>query len=100
MATHEHNTQHVTPAGSSVFHDLFPPDEAAELEIRAVLLSGLNNWLHNSGMTQMAAAQVLGITQARVSDIKHGKISGFSLDLLVKLAYRAGLQPRLELKAA
>ncbi len=100
MATHEHNAQHITPEGFSVFNDLFPPDEAAELEIRAVLLSGLNNWLHDSGMTQAAAAKVLGITQARVSDIKHGKINRFSLDLLVKLAYRAGLQPRLELKTA
>ena len=100
MSTHEHNAQHITPGGVSVFNDLFPPDEAAELEIRAVLLSGLSNWLQDSGMTQVAAAQVLGITQARVSDIKHGKINRFSLDLLVKLAYRAGLQPRLELKAA
>ena len=42
---------------------------------------------------------LLGITQARVSDLKHGKISQFSLDLLVRLAARAGLNPKLKLAA-
>ncbi|TAL87326.1 MAG: helix-turn-helix domain-containing protein [Rhodanobacter sp.] len=51
-------------------------------------------------MTQTEAAKTLGITQARVSDIKRGKINQFSLDLLVKVAARAGLQPHLTLEAA
>jgi len=81
------------------FYDLFDPDEAAELTMRAELLRGLQSWLTDSGMTQTAAAQELGITQARISEIKHGKISSFSLDLLVRLAARAGLKPRLKLAA-
>lgn len=48
-------------------------------------------------MTQAAAAKVLGVTQVRVSDIKRGAISRFSLDLLVRLAARAGLRPKLKL---
>lgn len=82
-----------------VFFDLFPPEQAVELTMRAELLRGLDQWLARSGMTQTAAAKVLGVTQARVSDIKHGKIDRFSLDLLIKLAARAGLDPRLELAA-
>lgn len=81
------------------FHDLFEEDEAAELTMRAELLRGLQTWLANSGSTQTEAAAELGITQARVSDIKRGKISSFSLDLLVRLAARAGLRPRLRLAA-
>ena len=50
-------------------------------------------------MTQTEAAKLLGVTQARVSDLKRGKISQFSLDLLVRLAARAGLQPQLKLAA-
>lgn len=66
--------------------------------MRAVLLRGLEEWLAaNADMTQTAAAKVLGVTQARVSDLKRGNISKFSLDLLVKLAARAGLRPRIEL---
>ncbi len=45
------------------------------------------------------AAKALGITQARVSDIKRGKIGQFSLDMLVRLASRAGLKPKLKLAA-
>jgi predicted XRE-type DNA-binding protein len=71
MSTNE--PQHVTPTGKSVFHDLFSPEEAEELEIRSVLLTGLNNWLRDSKLTQTATAKVLGITQARISDIKNGK---------------------------
>ena len=80
------------------FYDLFDEDEAAELTMRAQLLRGLEGWLLTAG-TQMAAAKVLGVTQARVSDIKRGKIDKFSLDLLVRLAARAGLHPQLRLAA-
>jgi hypothetical protein len=41
----------VTPAGRSVFYDLFPAEKAAELEMRAQLLMGLERWLENR-MTQ------------------------------------------------
>ena len=82
-----------------VFYDLFDEDRAAELTMRSELLHGLQTWLAGSGSTQTAAATELGITQARVSDIKRGKIESFSLDLLVRLAARAGLRPRIKLAA-
>jgi predicted XRE-type DNA-binding protein len=90
----------VTPKTRSVFYDLFPEEEAAELEVRAALLRGLQRWLAESGRKQVDAADILGVTQARVSDIKRGKINSFSLDILVRLATRAGLHPRLTLDAA
>ena len=94
-----HGPRRVTPAGRSVFYDLFPAEKAAEMEIRAQLVIGLEQWLEKSGMTQAAAAKVLGVTQARVSDLKRGKIERFSMDLLVRLAARAGLKPKLNLAA-
>jgi predicted XRE-type DNA-binding protein len=99
MNTNNHAAKHITPAGRSVFNDLFTQEEAAALAIRATLLRGLQDWLTGSGKTQCAAAKQLGITQARVSDIKRGKTNQFSLDLLIKLAARAGLRPRVELAA-
>jgi predicted XRE-type DNA-binding protein len=99
VADNEHGPRHVTPAGRSVFCDLFPPEKAAEMEMRAQLLMGLEQWLERSRMTQAEAAKVLGVTQARVSDLKRGKINRFSMDLLVRLAARAGLKPKLKLVA-
>jgi predicted XRE-type DNA-binding protein len=69
------------------------------MEMRAMLLMGLEHWLERSRMTQAEAAKVLGVTQARVSDLKRGKIDRFSMDLLVRLAARAGLKPKLKLAA-
>jgi predicted XRE-type DNA-binding protein len=67
--------------------------------MRARLLSGLERWLKKSKLTGAQAAKALRITQARVSDIKRGKIGQFSLDMLVRLASRAGLKPKLKLAA-
>ena len=69
----EHGPRHVTPAGRSVFYDMFPKAEADELVMRSTLLRGLEQWLKESGLTQTQAAKALGITQARVSDIRRGK---------------------------
>jgi predicted XRE-type DNA-binding protein len=83
----------------SVFRDIYSEDQAAGIEMRSLLLQGLSSWLAESGMTQTEAAKVLGVTQVRVSDIKRGKINSFSLDLLDRLAARAGLNPKLKLVA-
>lgn len=83
----------------SVFRQLYPPGRAAEMEMRSVLMIALQSWLENSRSTQTRAAKTLGITQARVSDIKHGKISQFSLDMLVRMASSAGLRPKVSVAA-
>jgi predicted XRE-type DNA-binding protein len=93
----ERGPGHVTPAGRSVFYDLFPRDKADELVMRATLLSGLERWLNKSKLTRAQAAKALRITQVRVSDIRRGKIGQFSLAMLVRLASRAGLKPKLKL---
>jgi phage-related protein/predicted XRE-type DNA-binding protein len=99
-AMNEHDTKHITPAGRSALLDLAASDEdAVELQMRSTLLRGLERWLASSDLTQIEAAKVLGITQARVSDLKRGKISQFSLDMLIRLATRAGLHPTLKLAA-
>jgi predicted XRE-type DNA-binding protein len=43
-------------------------------------------------LTQAEAARVLGVTQPRVSDLVRGKIDLFSIDMLVNLLAKAGLQ--------
>lgn len=92
----EEDSTHGDPRG--VFFDLFDADEAAELTMRADLLRGIQHWLASAG-AKAEAARLLGTTQARISDIKRGKIDRFSLDLLVRLAARAGLRPTLKLAA-
>ena len=47
-----------------------------------------------------AAAKALGITQPRLNALLKGKIALFSLDALVNIASRAGLNVRLVVKKA
>lgn len=95
----EHDTKHVTRAGRCVLVDMASNEEAIELEMRSTLLRGLARWLASSELTPVEAAKVLGITRARASDLKRGKISQFSLDLLIRLARRAGLRSRRRLES-
>lgn len=94
-----HGPRHVTPAGRSVFYDLFPAEKAAELHMRAQLLMALERWLKKSRLTQSEVAKVLRISKAHVLDLERGKINRFRMDFLVRLAVRAGLKPRLKLAA-
>lgn len=80
----------------SAFYDLFPEGEAAELEIRALVHIALERWLEGKGMTRAKAAKTLGIAPARISALKCGTANLFSLGLLIRLAARAGLRPRIE----
>ncbi|MBI5752126.1 MAG: XRE family transcriptional regulator [Hydrogenophilales bacterium] len=90
----------VTESSGNVFLDLgFSPEEAALLAMRADLMAKLRLTIDEKGWTQAEAAKVLGIAQSRVSDMVRGKWEKFSLDMLITLASRAGLHPRLELAA-
>lgn len=82
----------------NVFADLdLEPAEAAILQMRAKLMTDLRLYIQSSGMTQMEAAQKLGIAQSRVSDLVRGKWDKFSLEMLITLEARAGRQVTLEL---
>jgi predicted XRE-type DNA-binding protein len=76
------------------------PGSAASMRARSGLLMALQEHLRASGMTQTEAAHLLGVTQPRVSDLMRGRIELFSLDALVDLLSRAGVQVRLTTKKA
>jgi len=90
----------VTESCGNVFLDLgFPPDEAAILAMRSELMCQLEILIRDKQWTQAEAAQVLGISQSRVSDLMRGKFEKFSLDMLITLATRAGKKVELKLAA-
>lgn len=92
---------HTVKAGENLFLALgFPPHEAEILQLRADLMNRLALWIHEQGITQTEAAERLGLTQARVSDLVRGKWKKFSLDMLLSLAVKAGMRVRLELDQA
>jgi predicted XRE-type DNA-binding protein len=85
----------------NIFLDLgFDKAEAENLKLRSELMMRIEDSYRKSGMKQAAAAKALGITQPRLNALLRGKIGLFSLDALVNIATRAGLNVRLVVKKA
>jgi predicted XRE-type DNA-binding protein len=68
------------------------PEQAANMKLRSVLMIALKDYITRTGMSQMQAAQLFGVTQPRVSDLMRGKINLFALDALVNMVAAAGLR--------
>ena len=90
----------VVNSSGNVFIDLgYSPDEAAVLQMRADLMADLRKFIKTKKLTQAKAAEILGVSQSRVSDLIRGKWERFSLEMLITLATRAGMHVSLR-KAA
>ncbi len=94
---------HITRAGGNVFADLgFNLEEAAllkaesqriinaKLEIKESLMGELVVWINASQMKQEEAANILGVSRPRVSDVVNKKTVNFTIDALVDMLERAG----------
>jgi len=90
----------VVNSSGNVFIDLgYSPDEATVLQMRADLMADLRKFIKTKKLTQAKAAEILGVSQSRVSDLIRGKWERFSLEMLITLATRAGMHVTLK-KAA
>ncbi len=84
-----------------MFRDFgFNKAEAESLKLRAELMMRIDEAFRRSGTTQAQAARALGLTQPRLNALLKGKIDLFSLDALVDIAGRAGLDVRIIVKKA
>jgi len=90
----------IIKSSGNVFIDLgYSLEEAAILQMRAALMAKLRKFIETRKLTQANAAKILCISQSRVSDLIRGKWERFSLEMLVTLATRAGMQVRLKTAA-
>ena len=89
-----------TKSSGNVFIDLgFDRAEAVVLQMRATLMVDLRSFIEKNELTQVEAAERLGIAQSRVSDLVRGKWEKFSLEMLITLEARIGRTVRVELAA-
>jgi predicted XRE-type DNA-binding protein len=87
----------------NIFEDLgFEGEEALNLKVRADLMLDLRDYIQEHGWTQKEAADFLGETQPRISNLMNGEISRFSIDKLINLLGKIGMEVKIEvvLKAA
>ena len=85
----------------NIFLDVgFDKAEAESLKLRFDLMMKIEDFYRKSGMTQVQAAKALGLTQPRLNALLKSRLRLFSLDALVNIASRAGLNVRLVVKKA
>ena len=90
----------ILASSGNVFIDLgYSPDEAAILQMRADLMTDLRKFIKAKKLTQAAAAKIFGVSQSRVSDLITGKWEKFSLEMLITLVTKAGMNVRLKIAA-
>jgi predicted XRE-type DNA-binding protein len=73
-----------TPSSGNVFADLNLP-QADDLLAKAELAAKIIAEIQRRRLTQSHAAAILGIDQPKVSALKQGKLSGFSIERLMRL---------------
>jgi len=74
----------VTRGTGNVFADLGFPD-AAERQAKLRLAYAVNHVIEDRELSQAEAAKVLGVTQPKVSALRHYKLAGFSVERLMNL---------------
>jgi predicted XRE-type DNA-binding protein len=75
------------------------PVRAQNLKLRSELIMRINAEIAALELTQTKAADLLHLTQPRVSALLRGKIENFRLDSLVDIAHRLGLDVKLSIAA-
>lgn len=107
----ETKSMHITPVGGNVFADLgFAPAEAEALKaesqrvlsqklaIKDNLMTELTRWMEAKSLKQAEAAQILGVTRPRVSDVINKKSVKFSVDALLDMLARTGKRVHIAVK--
>ena len=83
----------VHDSSGNVFLDLGYASEDAEiLRLRADLMAVVRKWICDQGFSPAEAAEILQVSQSRISDLVRGKCEKFSLETLVVLAIRSGFK--------
>ena len=96
----QNQVSEVIQGGANVFEDLgFAPEEALNLKIRADLMLNIKRFIQSQGWTQKQAALFFCETQPRISDLMNGDLERFSIDKLVTMLVRAGMDVRFEVNA-
>jgi predicted XRE-type DNA-binding protein len=70
--------------------------DATVQALRSDVALQLSRYAHGLGVTQVAVAKQLGLPQPTVSKIANGRVSDLSLELLIRIAVRAGLPITLQ----
>lgn len=96
MSASEPNTDEFVVSCGNVFADL-GLDNADEELAKAELALAIRRRIRAKGLSQTAAASLLGTDQAKVSLLMNGKVGGFTFDRLVRFLNALEVDVRISL---
>jgi|SRR5579859_2468556 len=85
------------PSSGNVFADLNLP-EAGDLLAKAELAAKILAEIQRRRLMQTEAAAILGIDQPKISALKQGKLSGFSIERLMRFLLLLGRDIEITVK--
>ena len=86
-----------TPSSGNVFADLNLP-QADDLLAKAELAAKIIAEIQRRRLTQSQASAILGIDQPKISALKQGKLSGFSVERLMRFLLILGCDIEITVK--
>lgn len=89
MADRKPATGEIVRGTRNVFADLGYRD-ATERQSRLRMAHALNKVLERRGLTQAEAAEILGVSQPKVSALRNYRLAGFSVERLMNLLTALG----------
>ncbi|MBM3547761.1 MAG: XRE family transcriptional regulator [Alphaproteobacteria bacterium] len=87
----------IKQSSGNVFADL-ELEDAGDLLVRAELTRQIHDLIKRRGLTQTAAARLLGLAQPDVSQLVRLRHTGFSTDRLLRLLLKLGQDVDIVLK--
>ena len=88
----------VTESSGNVFADMGLPEAEEELT-KAQLASHIREVVKRRGLTQVAAAALMGIDQPKVSALLNGRLTNFSSERLMRLLTTLGQDVDITVRA-
>ncbi|MBI4492223.1 MAG: XRE family transcriptional regulator [Chloroflexi bacterium] len=86
-----------TPSSGNVFADLDIP-EPEELDLKAELVYRISTIIAERELTQVQAAETLGISHPKVSALLRGRLDGFSVERLLRFLTALGCDVEIAVK--
>lgn len=99
MSVRKSDEIQVVPSSGNVFRDL-GIEISAEDEIRIEIAKEITRVINSRDYTQKQAATILGTDQAKVSQIVRGRLSGMSVERLLKYLLLLGVNVDVHLSEA
>ena len=95
MGTAQKRKKILTRGSGNVFRDLGLAD-ADVLQAKADLIFRISAIIDKRGLTQIEAAQILAVSQPKISALLRGHLDGFSLERIMR--FLAALDQKVEIK--